>query len=135
MNDRKTELRRAIDKAQRTAFFKDLRPRTAWPILLLAIVVLLIAYMSFSPALKPRLRETVTGYGVSESVTFGKLSTGLRSATVRLENGRTVTIEFPKSETFRTDVPMKIKIYDRSWGPIHQEIERFAGYVEPGDVR
>lgn len=77
-----------------------------------------------------RLRETVLGYGINE---FSEPSDDLpeiRRVTVRLEDGRVVTLRFPKTELFRKDAPMKIAVYERVWGPLRHQTERFAGYAE-----
>ncbi|MEZ6028933.1 MAG: hypothetical protein R3C46_04195 [Hyphomonadaceae bacterium] len=130
MDDRQRDLDRRIRRAQRKEFFRNLweaRLLIAIGVVMLALIVGGISYNSS----QPELEETVLAHVVND----GGLITTRRGSqyhheTVAFDNGATVFLDIPGGDPVRTDAPIKVEVYRKDWGPLHQVTYRFAGYDE-----
>lgn len=133
MNEREREIDMRIRKAQRKEFFRQL-----WEMKLGVFAgFVLLGMLSFSggyAAAPNKLEGVQLGEIVSEgSVVTTRKGVQYRHDTLQLDNGATITIDLPGAENARRDAPMKIEIYEKDWGPMHQVTYRFAGYADATD--
>ena len=130
MDDRQRELDRRIRSAQRREFFRQL-----WEARLLVIGgAALLGTLAFGMAFNAtptHLQATVLAHVVNDgNVQTTRKGAQFRHETIQLDTGATITLDLPASEPIRHDAPMKVEIYEKDWGPLHQVTYRFAGYAD-----
>jgi len=130
MNEREREIDMRIRKARRKEVLGML-----WEMKLVVFAGLfLLGILSFGvgfAAAPTKLESIQLGEIIKEgNVVTSRKGAQYRHDTLQLDNGATITIDFPGAENARRDAPMKIEIYERDWGPMHQVTYRFAGYAD-----
>jgi hypothetical protein len=133
MNEREREIDMRIRKAQREQFFY-----TLWKMKLVVFAgFFLVGMLSFGvgfAAAPTRFEGVQFGEIMSEgNVVTTRKGAQYRHDTLQLDNGATITIDLPGTENASRDAPMKIEIYEKDWGPMHQVTYRFAGYADATD--
>lgn len=130
MDDRQRDLDRRIRRAQRQEFFRNL-----WEArMIIGVGVVMLSALIFGTmynATEPTLDKTVLAHLVNEGgVVTTRKGTQYHHETVALDNGTTVILDIPGSDPVRKDAAMKVEIYRKDWGPLHQVSYKFAGYDE-----
>ena len=124
------EFDRQLSKARRRAFFAELR-HAWWGNLIAAVLVVAVLGAFALGSSPPRFRGFVFGRWVGEFITPSKTFPQTLLVTVKLENGGALSLTLPKGTMARPGGRMKIAIYERGFGPLHQEMAKFDSYVEP----
>ena len=130
MNEREREIDMRIRKARRKEVLGML-----WEMKLVVFAgFFLLGMLSFGvgfAAAPTKLESIQLGEIINEgNVVTSRKGAQYRRDTLQLDNGATITIDLPGAENARGDAPMKIEIYERDWGPMHQVTYRFAGYAD-----
>ncbi|MEQ1608968.1 MAG: hypothetical protein ABL956_08400 [Hyphomonadaceae bacterium] len=130
MNEREREIDMRIRKARRKEVLGML-----WEMKLVVFAgFFLLGIISFGvgfAAAPTKLESIQLGEIINEgNVVTSRKGAQYRHDTLQLDNGATITIDLPGAENARRDAPMKIEIYERDWGPMHQVTYRFAGYAD-----
>ncbi len=130
MNEREREIDMRIRKARRKEVLGML-----WEMKLVVFAgFFLLGMLSFGvgfAAAPTKLESIQLGEIINEgNVVTSRKGAQYRRDTLQLDNGATITIDLPGAENARRDAPMKIEIYERDWGPMHQMTYRFAGYAD-----
>lgn len=130
MDDRQRDLDRRIRRAQRMEFFRQLNEAK----LAIALGVGLIAaiFLGGSFAATPQhLQATVIGHVVEEAnARTNKQGTLIRHEVVKLDDGAIIDVSLTADQPLNRGDALKIEIYEKAWGPIHQMSYRFAGYPD-----
>lgn len=78
-----------------------------------------------------KLESERIGHVLNESdVITSRKGAQYRHDMIRLDDGTTITLDLPGAEHARMDAPMKITIYEKDFGPLHQVSYKFAGYAD-----
>jgi hypothetical protein len=132
VNEGEKEFDRQLRKARRRKFFAELRPQWRLRPVAVASVVLVVAILvvvAISPP--PRFRGFVFGQPISEFIPPSKTSAPSPLVAVKLENGDVLSVTLPRGVIARPGARMKVAIYERGFGPLHQEIVKFDSYIDP----
>jgi len=130
MDDRQRDLDRRIRRVQRQELFRNLwEAKMIIGIGLVMLTGLVIGTMYNST--QPQLEKTVLAHLVNDaSVVTTRTGSQYHHETVALDTGATIVLDIPGSDPIRKDAAMKVEIYRKDWGPLHQVTYRFAGYDE-----
>lgn len=130
MDDRQRDLDRRIRRVQRQELFRNLwEARMIIGIGLVMLAGLVISTMYNSA--QPQLEKTVLAHLVNDGgVVTTRQGTQYHHETVALDNGTTIVLDIPGSDPIREDAAMKVEVYRKDWGPLHQVTYKFAGYDE-----
>jgi hypothetical protein len=130
MDDRQRDLDRRIRRAQRQEFFRNLWEARVLVVIGVIMLALLGGSISFN-AEQPHLERTALAHLVVDNgVTTTRTGSQYHHETVAFANGATVVLDIPGAEPVRKDVPIKVEIYRKDWGPLHQVTYKFGGYEE-----
>lgn len=129
MDDRQRDLDRRIRAAQRKEFLRQVSE--AKLLIVIGIVLLAVvvggAIFSSSPT---KLQATVTGHTMSEATArAGKSGQAVRMEVVQLDNGAIVDINMTADHPVPPGTAIKVEVYEKDFGPLHQMSYRFAGYA------
>lgn len=128
MDDRQRDLDRRIRRAQRQEFFRNLWEARVLVVIGVIMLGLLAGSISFN-AEQPHLERTVLAHVVNDGgLLTNKSGARYHHETVAFENGATIILDIPGAEPVRKDAAIKVEIYRKDWGPLHQVTYRFAGY-------
>lgn len=132
MDDQKRDLDRRIRRAQRMEFFRQLRE--GWMAIALGVGLLAAIFMGGSFAATPqKLQATVIGHVVEEAnARTNKQGALIRHEVVKLDDGAIIDVSLTSDKPLNRGDALKIEIYEKDWGPLHQTSYRFAGY--PGEA-
>ena len=130
MDDRQRELDRRIRRVQRQELFRNIwEARMIIGIGVVMLTGLILGTMYNSSA--PQLDKTVLAHLVNDGgVVTTRKGSQYHHETVALDNGTTIVLDIPGSDPIRKDAAMKVEIYRKDWGPLHQVTYKFAGYDE-----
>lgn len=130
MDDRQRDLNRRIRRAQRQELLRNIwEARMIGVIALLLFGALVVTTMYNSS--QPQLDKTVLAHLVNDSgVITTRQGTQYRHETVAIDGGGTIQIDIPGSDPVPEDAAIKVEIYRKDWGPIHQVTYKFGGYEE-----
>lgn len=130
MDDRQRDLNRRIRRAQRQELLRNIwegRMIAFIAIFILGALVVTTLYNSD----QPKLDKTVIAHLVNDSgVITTRQGTQYRHETVEFESGGTTIIDIPGSAPVPENAAIKVEIYRKDWGPIHQVTYKFGGYEE-----
>lgn len=128
MDDRQRDLDRRIRRAQRREFMRNLWEARALIAIGLVLLVALIGGTVYN-SIPPQLDKTIVAHLASEGgVVTTRQGSQYHHETVVLDSGGTITLDIPGSDPVPKDAGIKIDIYRKDFGPLHQVTYRFAGY-------
>lgn len=130
MDDRQRDLNRRIRRAQRQELLRNIwegRMIAFIAIFILGALVVTTMYNSD----QPKLDKTVIAHLVNDSgVITTRQGTQYRHETVAFDGGGTAIIDIPGGDPIPDHAAIKVEIYRKDWGPIHQVTYKFGGYEE-----
>lgn len=134
MDDRQRDLDRRIRRAQRQELLRNI-----WEArMIIGIGVFIVGALVLSTmynSAQPQLEKTVIAHLVNDSgVTTTRQGTQYRHETVAFDGGGTAIIDIPGSDPVPDHAAIKVEIYRKDWGPIHQVTYKFGGYQEAASV-
>ena len=128
MDDRQRDLNRRIRRAQRQELLRNIWEARMIGVIALMLVGALVVTTMYNSS-QPQLDKTVLAHLVNDSgVITTRQGTQYRHETVALDGGGTIQIDIPGNDPVPEDATIKVEIYRKDWGPIHQVTYRFAGY-------
>lgn len=130
MDDRQRDLNRRIRRAQRQELLRNIWEARMIGVIALMLIGALIVTTMYNSA-QPQLEKTVLAHLVEDSgVITTRQGTQYRHETVAIDGGGTIQIDIPGSDPVPEDAAIKVEIYRKDWGPIHQVTYKFGGYEE-----
>ncbi len=128
MNDRQRDLDRRIRRAQRQEFLRML-----WDARMVigigAVIVGGLVLSTMYNSTQPQLDKTILAHVIEDSgVITTPQGTQYRRETVALNGGGTVKIDVPGADPIPESAAIKVEIYRKDWGPLHQVTYKFGGY-------
>jgi hypothetical protein len=130
MDDRQRDLNRRIRRAQRQELLRKIWEARMIGVIALMLVGALVVTTMYNSS-QPQLDKTVLAHLVNDSgVITTRQGTQYRHETVAFESGGTTIIDIPGSDPVPENAAIKVEIYRKDWGPIHQVTYKFGGYDE-----
>lgn len=130
MDDRQRDLNRRIRRAQRQELLRNIWEARMIGVIALMLVGALVVTTMYNSS-QPQLDKTVLAHLVNDSgVITTRQGTQYRHETVAIDGGGTIQIDIPGSDPVPEDAAIKVEIYRKDWGPIHQVTYKFGGYEE-----
>lgn len=130
MNEREREIDRAIRRARRREFFRQLGE--AKMILIIGVIMLgfIIVGVIFSSS-QAKLQATVMGRTLNEATArSNSQGQAVRLEVVQLDDGSVVEINVPSDHPLPPGTSMKVEVYEKSLGPLHQVSYRFVSFAD-----
>ncbi len=128
MDDRQRDLNRRIRRAQRQELLRNIWEGRMIAFIALFILGALVLTTMYNSS-QPQLDKTVIAHLVNDSgVITTRQGTQYRHETVEFESGGTTFIDIPGSDPVPENATIKVEIYRKDWGPIHQVTYKFGGY-------
>jgi hypothetical protein len=130
MDDRQRDLNRRIRRAQRQELLRNIWEARMIGVIALMLVGALVVTTMYNSS-QPQLDKTVLAHLVNDSgVITTRQGTQYRHETVALDEGGTIQIDIPGNDPVPEHATIKVEIYRKDWGPIHQVTYKFGGYDE-----
>jgi hypothetical protein len=130
MDDRQRELDRRIRQAQRREFLRQVWEAKLLVIIGVAIIGLGVGGALFSAA-PTKLQTTVMGRILNEATArSGKQGEAIRLEVVQLDNGSVIDLNMTADHPVAPGTAVKVDVYEKDFGPLHQMSYRFAGYAD-----
>ncbi len=130
MDDRQRDLDQRIRKAQRGEFFRQLSEARLLIVLGAGMIAVVIGGALFS-ATPTKLQATVTGHTLNEATARSdKQGQAVRLEVVQLDNGGVIDLNMTADHPIAPGAAVRVEVYEKDFGPLHQMSYRFAGYVD-----
>lgn len=130
MDDRQRDLDRRIRAAQRKEFLRQLSEAKLLVVIGIFIVGLAIGGAMFSAA-PTKLQATVMGHTLNEATARAdKQGQAVRMEVVQLDGGGVIDLNMTADNPVPPGTAVKVEVYEKDFGPLHQMSYRFAGYAE-----
>jgi hypothetical protein len=134
MDDRQRDLNRRIRRAQRQELLRNLWEGRMIAFIALFILGALVLTTMYNSS-QPQLDKTVIAHLVNDSgVITTRQGAQYRHETVAFVSGGTTIIDIPGSDPVPKDAGIKVEIYRKDWGPIHQVTYKFGGYDKAAEA-
>ena len=128
MNERQRELDQRIRTAQRKEFFRQVSEARLLIVLGAGMLGLVIGGALFS-ATPAKLQATVLGHTLNEATARAdRQGQSVRLEVVQLDTGGVIDLNMTADHPIAPGTAVKVAVYEKDFGPLHQMSYRFAGY-------
>lgn len=130
MDDRQRDLDKRIRTAQRKEFFRQLSEAKLLIIIGAVMLTIVVGGAIFS-ATPTKLQATVTGRTLNEATARSdRQGQSVRLEVVQLDNGGVIDLNMTADRPVPPGTAVKVEVYEKDFGPLHQMSYRFAGYAD-----
>jgi hypothetical protein len=130
MDDRQRDLDRRIRAAQRKEFLRQLSEAKLLIVIGFVLLVVVVGGAVFS-SMPTKLQATVMGRTLNEATArANKQGQAVRLEVVQLDNGGVIDLNMNSDHPIPPGTAVKVEIYEKDFGPLHQMSYRFAGYAD-----